>query len=141
MPDFHVVGHQHGEGRLCPLHNHLLRWHPSTGSAVSPVLHFHWTFTGRPVADAESGGPVVHADLPDPFDLQPRDDASCPSFIASGQTLVSKPLPAVLATLPLVTADRAGPPVGETGVRQWRNFGATFPPSSPAASRLQRWVC
>lgn len=41
--DYHNLRHHDGAGEICPLHNHLLRWHPRAASEKDvAVLHWHW---------------------------------------------------------------------------------------------------
>jgi hypothetical protein len=140
--DVHVVRHYHGKGQVCPMHNHLLRWHASDASSEQAVVHFHWPFlAGSPPVDA-THGPAVHADSPDPFDLEVRDDVPESTYTGSVQSLVAKPLPILLTDLlPLADAERVRQAMSASRTPPSRNFGTTFPPRHSFASRLQRWVC
>ena len=141
MPDYHVMAHRHGKGQVCPLHNHLLRWHFSGAFSNSPVLHIHWAFLDRPANDVKSDGSGVHADSPDPLDwaaLANQSVAVRTAFVRQVCPAPSLDLsPAALAPL------FAGPPsrVPALAHSRSRSFGTTYPPSVPVGSRLQRWVC
>ncbi|SIN76579.1 hypothetical protein SAMN05444166_0720 [Singulisphaera sp. GP187] len=140
--DIHVVRHTHGKGQVCPMHNHLLRWHASDASPERAVLHFHWAFlAGSPPVDA-THGPAIHADAPAPFGLGVRDDVPEPSCTDPEQSLVAKPLLILLADLlPFADADRVRQAMCACSAPPSRNFGTTFPPRHSVASRLQRGVC
>lgn len=142
LADFHVIAHADGEGQICPLHNHLLKWHAATKASASPVLHFHWAFLTRPVPPSDADGPAVHADAPDPFDFELIGDGATarvktPICSASGcdwsviLTALQAPT-AVIGNSPLPRSESA--PI-------WRNFAASFPPHLFTTCRLQRWVC
>jgi hypothetical protein len=140
--DFHVIGHQHSEGQICPLHDHLLRWHASDTPSERAVLHFHWALLSASMADAEAQGPAIHADSPDPSDLELSDGLRESSFATSVRSLVAKPLPTFrTAFLPVADTARTLQAVSACSASTSRNFGTTFPPRDSLASRLQRWIC
>jgi hypothetical protein len=140
--DFHVIGHEHGEGQACLLHDHLLRWHASDAPSEGAVLHFHWALLAASMPEAEAQGPAIHADSPEPFDIELSDDSPQSSFSAPGRSLVAKPLPILLtAFLPVADTTRTLQAASACRASTSRNFGTTFPPRDSLASRLQRWIC
>jgi hypothetical protein len=142
VADFHALGHLHGEGQLCALHNHLLRWHAPGGDSSRPVLHFHWAFLVPPRPDAENKTPAVHADSPDPFDIESSDDDPKPTLETAVRTQVAKSLPPlVVALLPAIEPGIVRQPAKGCSLSASRNFNSTFPPRSSLSSRLERWRC
>lgn len=141
VADFHAVRHLDGEGQVCPMHDHLLRWHPSEDGSAVPVLHFHWAPFSRAVpSGAATGGPALHADLPDPADSL-RDDLPKLGAETSARPAVERPLsplpaePILEPGVGLLRALSHGRPAAAP------NFGATFSPLLPSSARLQRWIC
>lgn len=64
--DFHVVRHHHDAGEVCPIHNHLLRWHPQAGEGEAvAVLHWHWllpkTLDSSALDESSAKLPSLHA--------------------------------------------------------------------------------
>jgi hypothetical protein len=142
LADFHVIGHLHGVGQICPLHDHLLRWHASEGASENPVLHFHWAFLSEPVPDTATEGPAFHADVADPLDAKLSDLLPESAVAASMRSMVERPSPALLVGLHLEPSPGGTHHAVSAGsAPAFRNFAATFPPHLPTASRLQRWVC
>jgi hypothetical protein len=139
--DFHVIGHQDGEGQACPLHNHLLQWHAADAPSDWAVLHFHWVFAAL-LPKAEAQGPAIHADSPEPFDIVLSDGLPESSCAAPVRSLVAKSLPPLLtAFLPVGDTARTLQAASACRASTSRNFGTTFPPRDSLASRLQRWLC
>jgi hypothetical protein len=74
--DYHNVRHHDAPGEICPLHDHLLRWHPSAAiDADISLLHWHWFVplgeSEDPQRDGDDSrqGPFLHAhssDMPEP---------------------------------------------------------------------------
>jgi hypothetical protein len=142
LADFHAIGHLHGAGQTCPLHDHLLRWHASEAASEKPVLHFHWTFLSEPVPDTSTEGLVSDADVADPPDAKLNDLLPESAVAASMRSMVQRPTRALLAGLLLEpSAGGRHHAVSAGSVPAFRNFAATFPPHLPTASLLQRWVC
>jgi hypothetical protein len=142
VADFHVIGHLDGVGQLCPLHDHLLRWHASGNQSEKPVLHFHWAFLSTPAPDAGTPGRALRADAVDPLDIKPGELQQESAVAASVRPPVEKLAPALF--IGLLSEPLAGGPshAMDAGfVPTSRNFAATFPPHLPTNTRLQRRVC
>lgn len=145
--DFHAIRHFHGRGQLCPMHDHLVRWHSSDVLTERSVLHFHWVSFGFPaVPFDETSGPVVRAELHDPFDLHLYNDITAEEASFSeedeSRSRVAKPSRFLLADLIYsIEIGLARKGVNATCTPPSRNFGATFTTSHPTTSLLQRWAC
>jgi len=139
IADFHVIGHRHGEGRACPLHDHLMRWHTAERSSQGPVLHFHWVLPLKSVATTDPQGATFRVAVP--LDLEhlndlphPRDETSL-SAAKETHCLVSPTAPTARLGSDHGLPPTAGHAAGDS------NFAATFPPTVPPSCLLQRWVC
>lgn len=110
--DFHVIRHLHGNGEVCPKHDHLLRWHPQAGEGQDvAVLHWHWLLPHSDEAIPDAAGrsiPVLHAhdgdqDRPDPGSgpivVRETSGAECRGAIGSSLAF-AQPLACWLAPLP-----------------------------------------
>lgn len=139
--DYHNIRHHDGPGEACPLHKHLLRWHPNAGQADDvAVLHWHWFLPMPGTPDTAAGDtPAVNAAAPDWSGLS-WDDA--PPYAPEARSrfvgrpaieLSTRPLPTVALDLPHRCA-RDGPPC-------FRTFSATFAPHVSLSPLLQRWLC
>jgi hypothetical protein len=59
--DFHNIRHHDGAGEICPLHDHLLRWHP-TASQNDDVATVHWHWIIPPAGDSGDGSASGNGD-------------------------------------------------------------------------------
>lgn len=142
-PDYHVLRHLHRHGEVCPLHDHLLRWHPGVESrTVGAVFHWHWAPLSRARADgtAHPAGPSVHPDIPDPV-ASDRGDAP---RLALGTGIrpccwndPSSPPPLTPSVMSTRAVNASALPHDRTS----RSYGATFATRRSRAALLQRWVC
>ncbi|WP_422927761.1 hypothetical protein [Singulisphaera sp. PoT] len=146
VADFHDLQHNHGQGQICSLHNHLLLWHASDEGPGRPVFHVHWVLLSKPAFVSGARGPVFHADSPNPFDHKLSDDLPKLAAEASRRSPVERHLPSLLADV-LSWLDASETLQGLPGAPRTgrgtclRNFGATFPAHHSGPSRLQRWIC
>ena len=140
--EFHNVRHHDAPGQVCEYHDHLLRWHPdATGAEDVAVLHWHWAWPSREVAESGHGGTGLrlHAYLGQ--EVLPATDSG-PAIVADAFARLLTP-PLAGPTSSWVAFDlpprdslalRSGDPVALT-------FSATFAPRTSLTSRLHRWSC
>ncbi len=96
--DFHNVRHHDAPGEVCPLHDHLLRWHPAADVDDDvAIVHWHWFIPFEELGvhsnprDGHHGagaGPAMHAQAGEQFDFDWHFDPVCQS--ADGVSLVQE---------------------------------------------------
>jgi hypothetical protein len=141
VPDYHDLGHRHGEGQVCTDHEHLLRWHPDdVPSDEGAVLHWHWvTFLlGTPDPATSADGPVDPTGSPDPLAFALGGGPQFTPAVAMRPRLKV----ARLVGLLLPPGAVASSSVALTGPAPTaRGFGSTYGPRTSRASLFQRWDC
>lgn len=142
--EYHVIAHQDGTGRICSLHEHLLRLHPIAGidHGQHAALHWHWALPhpanphGPPDSEDDSEDthvPAAGADL----------------LVVEGPTVahpVRDGLTSAMAgsTVPdgLAGIDGLTPGLARSQGRPWGSIcPGTLARGSSLSTWLQRWTC
>ena len=147
--DYHNVRHHDDPGQTCPMHDHLLHWHPGASRAADiALLHWHWVpplgDTGDTDDTDDPGAPAVLKSLScdglaTGWDHAPRlfaDDSNSPAtFIVAPPSFAIDHVFLYVDSTSLPGGPRARP--GPFA----RSFSATFTPDIPLFALLSRWTC
>ena len=141
--DYHNIRHHDGPGESCPFHDHLLRWHPDSGSGSGAaedvaVLHWHWAPPTTALSD-NADLPSARAQVQDwpgvTWDDAPHLASPAPvrwmDTPAASGLATPDPAPEVLA---IATLPRAGPGA-------LRDHHTTFTSGISLTVLLRRWTC